>query len=85
MKYKYVWGRYIIDLLVSELRYLIDVSGEWNFSLVKFADFNPASWKYKKRPYVCQDEKPFHNYCLTCIAGIVYYRFHSRYFSRDRL
>ena len=85
MKYKYVQGRYIIDLLVVKVKNLIEVSREWNFTLVKFADFNPASWEYRKRPYVCQDEKPFLNYCLTCIAGIVYYRLQGPSFARDRL
>ena len=85
MEYIYVWGRYIIDLLVIKFRNLIEVSGEWNFTLVKFADFNPASWKYRKRTYVCQGEKPFLNYRLTCIAGIVYYRLQGPSFARDRL
>jgi hypothetical protein len=85
VKYRYVQGRYIIDLLVVKVKNLIEVSREWNFTLVKFADFNPARWEYRKRPYVCQGEKPFLNYCLTGVAGIVYYHLHRPAFARDRL
>ena len=42
MKYKFVWGRYIIDLLVIKFKNLIDVSGEWNFTLLKFFGFQSS-------------------------------------------
>jgi hypothetical protein len=55
----------------------MNASEEVEFNFSNLPVFQSCGVKYRGRGDVCQDEKPFVNYCLTGVTVIVYSPRHS--------
>ena len=55
----------------------MNASEEVEFNFSNLPIFQSCGVKYRGRGGVCQDEKPFVNYCLTGVTVIVYISRHS--------
>jgi hypothetical protein len=55
----------------------MNASEEVEFNFSNLPIFQSCGVKYRGRGSVCQDEKPFVNYCLTGVTVIVYSSRHS--------